>query len=118
MKLLATRSFANPKRQLQIENAQHPDHVHKGAIFDIGGDVPIKKMRREDAELIGRLSLAKCVAEPSPENIAKVEAELAVERKRAEREEREQQAALNAPAAFATMLQNLLATSKPATARK
>jgi len=79
MELLAIRSFKNPQRALVIENALHPDHVHKGATFEIGGKAPFEQLTGDDKKLVGLLNHANCVGLPTPANIAQVAAEVAEE---------------------------------------
>jgi hypothetical protein len=92
MDLIATRSFRNvPFKdfgRITVPNALHDDHVHKGAIFEIGTAETLKGLAKEDqkaAELTARLLMAKCVEPATPETIARVSAELEQDRVRAER---------------------------------
>ena len=96
MEFIATCSFRNVGGKIKIENALNPEHVHKGAIFDIGTAETLKGLAKEDqktAELAARLIMAKCAEPATPETIARVEAELEQERKRAERENKANAAA-------------------------
>jgi hypothetical protein len=96
MKFIATHGFRNVAEKIKVENAQHPEHVHKGAIFEIGTAETLKGLAKEDqkaAELAARLLMAKCVEPATPEAIARVQAELAHEQNRADREKKMNDAA-------------------------
>ena len=86
MKLIATRSFRNIGGAIEIKDARHDLHIHKGAIFEIGQGNDIREMTKHDrdsVELIGRLSLAGCIGDATDATlVAKVEAELAAEASR------------------------------------
>ena len=85
MKCIVLKSFRNIIG-VQVPDAEHPMHVPKGAIIDIGKGDDIREMKkhdRESVELIGRLSLAGCIGDASDAALcAKVEAELLDEAKR------------------------------------
>lgn len=84
MQLIAIRNFRNPGRALEIEEPVAPDHVHKGAIFEIGGKAPFDKLNRTDKELVVQLNAAQCIADATDEKIVKaVRAELEEESKAA-----------------------------------
>ncbi|MGD0258967.1 MAG: hypothetical protein ABSD29_03990 [Verrucomicrobiota bacterium] len=88
MKFIATHSFRNVGGKIKVENALHPEHIHKGAIFEIGTEPTLKALAKADhknGELAARLLMALCVVEATVENIAKVSAELEQDRVRAER---------------------------------
>jgi hypothetical protein len=85
MELLAIKSFRNVGNRIKLEDAQHPFHVHKGALFEIGTAKTLKELAKFDdrnAELAARLIFARVAAEPTPALIAEVEAELAQDRLR------------------------------------
>ena len=86
MKLIALRDFRNIGGAIEIKDALHDLHIHKGAIFTIGQGndlVVMKRLDRDSVELIGRLSLANCIGDATDATlVARVEAELADEAKR------------------------------------
>ena len=86
MKLIALRDFRNIGGAIEIKDARHDLHIHKGAIFTIGqGDdlVAMKRLDRDSVALIGRLSLAGCIGDGTDAALcAKVESELADEARR------------------------------------
>lgn len=85
MKLIAKRDFRNPGRVLPVENAIHPDHVHKGAQFAIGGDTPFEKLNRADRELVSLLNSSDCLADGSDDSIVRrILGEVAAERRKAQ----------------------------------
>jgi hypothetical protein len=85
MQLIARRSFRNVNGAIAIENAVHPQHIEIGTRFSIGGDASLKELERTDqsaAKLAVMLLMAKCVAEPTPEVVATIQAEVAQDRRR------------------------------------
>lgn len=86
MKLIAIRSFKNPQRVLTIKNALHPDHVHMGARFDIGGDVPREKLKKDERALIDQLAIACCISEQTPEVCKKVDEQVRLAQERIARD--------------------------------
>jgi hypothetical protein len=84
MKLVATKPFRNIG-QIEVEGALHPLHVERGQTFEIGSAPTLQQLRKSDrdaAELAARYIMAGCAAEPTPETVAKVEAEIEFDRKR------------------------------------
>lgn len=79
MKLIATSDFRNPQPgKITVAGAIHPQHIHKGARFQIGGDAPMDKLNPEDLRLVTLLNGAGRIVEPSQlEQVAKVDAEIA-----------------------------------------
>lgn len=78
MKLIAKTSFRNPGQAIEVEGAQHPDHIHQGATFTIGGDLPFEKLKKADQELVKTLNAADRLADATnPEIVKKVLAEVA-----------------------------------------
>lgn len=123
MQLIATRSFRNVASRIKLEGAQHPLHVHKGAIFEIGGEVPLAKIQDErQQELAARLISAKVAVEPTPEVVATIEAELEFDRKHEARaKEMDDAAAIKATGAmFADLIAQAsrLAQRSPAPAAR
>jgi hypothetical protein len=96
MNIVCKTSFRDPKGRIQLANQQAPCHIHKGARFSVGGDAAPKDIPDErDREFLARLFDARCVLEATPENISRVESELAMEARRLKRaEEANQTAAL------------------------
>jgi hypothetical protein len=122
MELLCVKSFRNVAARIKIEGAQHPLHVHKGALFEIGTARTLKELAMVDdraAELAARLIFARVAAEPTPALIAEVEAELEQDRKR-EAHFAEMDAAAGVRAAgekFQALLATLARQQAPAPAR-
>jgi len=91
-KFIATSGFKNTFGA-EIENAQHPDHIHKGSIFSIGvdakgDDIPLDKMGKDDKQLakrfgkewqlIAHLNLSGRIADATNKDVvAKIQAEVA-----------------------------------------
>lgn len=64
MKLVAIRDFRNPDGKIKLDQpAQHPDHIHFGATFSIGGDKALKDLRGDEKTLVGLLSAANCIGD-------------------------------------------------------
>jgi len=92
MKLIALRSIRNPQRKIELAGASHPDHIHKGAIFDLGpaneGDfgkqlLAMRKTRAQEAELISALIISGSVGDATDEKVVQaVKDEIAVEERR------------------------------------
>ena len=100
MKLIATRSFRNvPSLRLKedgkttISDAKHNDHIHRGAVFEIGdtnlklNNADLQKLRKSDsaaAEVVALLVHAEAVADANdPEAVAKVKAAIEEDNRRA-----------------------------------
>lgn len=86
MRLIAKRDFRNVGNAIEIENPIHPDHIHKGATFVVGqsDDTPYEKLSRQDKEFVALLNAADCLADGAdPAIVAKVNAELARDKRKA-----------------------------------
>jgi len=76
MKLIALRDFRNT-HELEIADALHEKHVHKGAVFSIGGtdakgnEIPFDKLLKRDQELVALLSYAKCIGNGADTELVK-----------------------------------------------
>ena len=82
MKLIALSDFRNT-HEIEIENPIHEKHVHMGAIFSIGGDLPLEKMKQEDRLLVAALNAAGRIGDATnPETVKAVQAKVAAEKKR------------------------------------
>ena len=87
MQLIATRAFYRvPAFEcIEIKGAVHPKHIHKGARFTLGdfaaGDIA-KKPASDEKKIAAMLIATGCAVEATPENVAKVEAEVAAEARR------------------------------------
>ena len=79
MKLVATSDFKNTHPdKIEVDNALHPAHVHKGARFSIGGDLPIEKLAASDKMLVGQLNNSgRIVYETQTEAVKKIDEEVA-----------------------------------------
>jgi len=85
MKLIALHSFRNVGGKIKVEGALHANHIERGQTFSIGEGQSLKESQRTDersAELCARLLLAGVASEPTPEVVAKVQAETEQDRKR------------------------------------
>ena len=95
MKLIAIKDFRNVQLlrlksddgDSLVKDAIHADHVHKGAVFDIGAGKDLDALKKSDrptAELVAQLIVAGVVAEANDEKAVKaVKEEIALEEKRA-----------------------------------
>jgi hypothetical protein len=88
MRLIAKRDFRNPERKLEIEDAKHPDHIHKGAIFNIGdAKAPFKGLGPSEQKLVTQLNGADCIADATDEKtVAAIMDQVAEEEKVAARQ--------------------------------
>lgn len=86
MKLIAKRNFRNPGRQIKLERHEfNEDHIHKGAVFEIGGNKPYEALNGSDQKLVMELNFADCIGDASnPEIVKAVQKELAEEQAREE----------------------------------
>lgn len=84
MLLIAKRDFRNPQRAIKIEGAKHPDHIHQGATFEIGGKADYDALNPQDKQLVALLNAADCIGDASDRKIVgKVQAAIS-EREKAE----------------------------------
>ena len=79
MKLVCASDFRNiAPDKIQIEDALHELHVHKGARFEIGGAAPFDKLQASDKRLVVELNSAgRIVSEDQTEAVKKIDAEVA-----------------------------------------
>lgn len=130
MKLIALRSFANvpslglleldekgkPVKSL-VDGVKHRDHIHKGAIFEIGKGDDLKSMaksERPQAQAIAALIVSGSAGGANnPELVARVKAELAEDSKREANAAKRAEQLHNAQAGLAVleMLQQLQASA-------
>lgn len=73
MKLVATSDFRNPNvEKIDVgANKIHDLHIHKGARFSIGGDLPFEKLSAADKKLVVELNVAGRIVEESQKEKAK-----------------------------------------------
>lgn len=78
MKLIAKRNFRNPGRQIKLDKHEfNEDHIHKGAIFEIGGNKAFEALNKTDQELVVALNAADCLGDASnPEIVKAIQKEL------------------------------------------
>lgn len=109
MKLIALKDFRNvPALSLEIKDALHPLHVHKGATFELGKGDTLKDCSKPDQELLAHLNLAGCIGDANDEAVVKaVKAEVAADKKR-----EEAAAKANAAAGDSALVAQLLAVLK------
>jgi len=82
MKLIAKRDFRNVGRAIEISNPIHPDHIHKGAQFQIGKGDSYKSLTKAEQLFVAQLNAADCVGDGSDEKIvAAVKAECVADKK-------------------------------------
>lgn len=90
MKFIAARDFANNNEDLRIEvkDAIHPRHVHKGARFDIGRGERVSDLKGSEKEFIVQLVSAGCIVQVDNDNpaslarVREIEAEVIADKKR------------------------------------
>ena len=83
MKLVATSDFRNPNvEKIDVGGDKiHDLHIHKGARFDIGGDLPFEKLSAADKKLVVELNAAgRIVAEDQTEKVRQIDAEVKAEK--------------------------------------
>lgn len=101
MKLVAASDFRNTAN-LEIEDALHPAHVHKGARFTIGAELPVEKLNAGDKRLLAELNAAGRVVEASnTKAVEQIDAEVKTEEARLKKLAKAEKAAAKAPAASA-----------------
>jgi len=89
MRFVATRAFRN-NCELEIKGALHPDHVHKSAVFSIGGDLPLERLTPSEQNLVSQLRSAECICDADDaERVRVVGDEIATEEKREKRARKE-----------------------------
>jgi hypothetical protein len=117
MKLIALRNFRNnvePRIDLGKE-AQHDDHVHKGAIFIIGtdkagNDIPeAEDMSKADQRTVGLLKMAGCIGDATDEKLVKRIQKEAAQDEKALAEAKKSAMAAGSPA---DVIQQLIAALK------
>jgi len=87
MKLVATSDFRNPDvNAIDVGSDKIADlHVHKGARFDIGGDLPFEKLNASQKKLVVELNAAgRIVEESQKEKVAAIDKEVAAEKAKTE----------------------------------
>ena len=109
MKFIAKRGFANVpamKRFIRVEElTEHPGHIQKWHRFEIGTAVDFNGLSDNDKELVAHLFSAQVIGEAAnKEVVAKVEAEIEADKKRAAAD-----AKLNAKAAGTSVIDALTA---------
>ena len=81
MKLIATSDFRNPDPEnIDHANRIHELHIHKGARFQIGGDLPFEKLPASQKRLVTELNVAgRIIGEDQTEKAKAIDAEVAAE---------------------------------------
>lgn len=95
MHLIALKDFRNVrllrlqtkddsgKASSDIKDAQHVDHIHRGARFEIGSGKTLKDCEQEEKEIIAQLIVSGCAGDANDKDIVKgVEEQIALDRKR------------------------------------
>ena len=100
MKYICTNPFPNPPGKPIViadikddsgkvvvkQSAIHPDHVHKGAIFNIGTASEFKDLSPAERTLVAQLAVSKKISEATPQTVERVNKEVAAEKLIAERD--------------------------------
>ena len=82
MKFIALKDFSN-NFNLEVQNAIHPRHIHKGYQFEIGTGEDLKKLQPEEKLLVAQLTVSGCVGLASDKKlVARVHDEIEQDRKR------------------------------------
>lgn len=72
MKLIATSDFRNCfDESVQIPDALHEDHVHKGCIFNIGGEAKLEALSADNKRLLAMLNEAGRIADGTDPKVVK-----------------------------------------------
>jgi hypothetical protein len=86
MKFVAIQAFRN-NCGLKIEGPSLPDHVHKGAVFAIGLDLPFELLTPSEQKIVNDLRREQCVCDADDtERVNAVRAEIAKDKKRERRD--------------------------------
>jgi hypothetical protein len=109
MKLIALKDFRNvPGLEIELEDAAHDHHVHKGATFAIGSGKEMKDCSKSDQLAIAQLVVSGCVGDANDEKIVKrVNDEVKAENAKAKELEK-----LNSTANDSALVTQLLAILK------
>ena len=89
MRLIAKKHFYRTPQlaDVKLDKPLHDKVIHKGAIFDIGTKPAFEDLSRDDKKLVATLRVAGCVGDASDsEVVARVKAEVDVDRKREARD--------------------------------
>ena len=89
MKLIAKKNFYKTPQlaDIKIDKPVHDNVIHKGAIFEIGSKPAFSDLSRDEQKLVATLRVAGCVGDASDsEVVARVKAEVDVDRKREARD--------------------------------
>ena len=96
MKLIALKSFRNVASlrlreedgASKVDGSIHSDHVHKGAVFDVGAAKDLDGLRKADrpsAEIVAQLFIAGCIGDATDaKTVQAVKDELAAEARKEE----------------------------------
>ena len=120
MKLIALKDFRN-NFKLEVDDAVHPDVVHKGYEFEVGKAKDLAGLRKEDAEaafLVAQLTVARCVGDGSDSKVIEAVKEDILQDKKREANAKKLQQAADGSALMAqltALLQKASATPAPAT---
>lgn len=88
MKLVATSDFRiSDPSAIEVESESlHENHVHKGARFSIGGDLPFEKLPANAKKLVVELNVSgRIVSTDQTEKVKAIDAEVAQEAKAAKK---------------------------------
>ena len=78
MKFVSASSFRNTHHDLiKVTDPLNGNHVHKGARFAVGGNLPLEDLSEREKELVAILNrTGRIVAASQTEDVAKIDAEV------------------------------------------
>ena len=89
MRFIAKKHFCRTPQlaDVKLDKPIHDKMIHKGAIFEVGSKPAFEDLSRDDQKLIATLRISGCVGDASDsEVVARVKAEVEVDRKREARD--------------------------------
>lgn len=96
MKYICTTDFPNPQgnpivlgdsqKHVIVDGKELKQHIHKGAIFNIGTATEYKDLSPTEKELVAHLMVSGKIAEATDATVKRIKAEAAADEDRAERD--------------------------------
>jgi len=89
MNLVATSNFRNTSPEvIDVTDPLHPNHIHKGARIQIGGDKLIDQLTAGQKRLVAELNAAGRIvdADKQKDDVKRIDAEVIAEKKQADAE--------------------------------
>ena len=98
---------------ITLDGVVRTDHIHKGAIFEIGSATEFKDLSPSEKTLVAQLATAKKIAEATPQTVERVNKEVASEEAMATRDAKRDAKAdpMQAIAAALTALPDMIAAA-------